>query len=143
MNSSVGQVAPAQTTARATQRTAGTAARVAQTAAQVAQIAARTVEDHATVDADVMEIDPPARPAKRVDYQSVLAQISKLDTKQFDGSVDPFEVDEWRSRLARNFRSTRCPGKYMKDIAVHFLEGDKHNWWLTLNKRTNGSIELL
>ena len=144
MNSSVGQVTPAQATAQATQRaaqTAGTAAGVAQAAARVARTAARTVEDRATVEADVMEIDPPARPDRRVDYLSLLAHISKLGTKQFAGSTDPIESDEWRSRLARNFSSTCCPEEYKMDIAVHFLEGDAHNWWLALDKRTNGSIE--
>ena len=43
--------------------------------------------------------------------------------------------------MVRNFSSTRCPEDYKKDIAVHFLEGDTHNWWLALDKRTNGSIE--
>ena len=43
--------------------------------------------------------------------------------------------------MVRNFRSTRCPEDYQKDIAVHFLEGDAHNWWLALDKRTNGTIE--
>ncbi|KAF2551407.1 hypothetical protein F2Q68_00034012 [Brassica cretica] len=57
VNSSVGQVTPAQTTARATQRTAGTAARVAQTATQVAQTSARTVEDRAMVDAEKRKRD--------------------------------------------------------------------------------------
>ncbi|XP_048629418.1 uncharacterized protein LOC125601076 [Brassica napus] len=88
-----------------------------------------------------MEIDPPVRPVRRVDYLSLLAHISKLGTKQFAGSSDPIEADEWRSRLARNFSSTRCPEEYKKDIAVHFLEGDAHNWWLALDKRTNGTIE--
>ncbi|XP_033139496.1 uncharacterized protein LOC117131493 [Brassica rapa] len=144
VNSSVGQVTPAQATAQATQRaaqTTGTAAGLARAAAQVARTAARTVEDRATVEADVMEIDPPVRPVRRVDYLSLLAHISKLGTKQFAGSSDPIEADEWRSRLARNFSSTRCPEEYKKDIAVHFLEGDAHNWWLALDKRTNGTIE--
>ena len=88
-----------------------------------------------------MEIDPPARPARRIDYLSLFAHISKLGTKRFAGSVDPIEADEWKSRLARNFSSTCCPEEYNKDIAVHFLEGDVHNWWLALDKRTNGSIE--
>ena len=106
VNSSVGQVTPAQATAQATQRaaqTTGTAAGLARAAAQVARTAARTVEDRATVEADVMEIDPPVRPVRRVDYLSLLAHISKLGTKQFAGSSDPIEADEWRSRLARNF----------------------------------------
>ena len=45
--------------------------------------------------------------------------------------------------MARNFSSTRCPEEYKKDIVVHFLEGDTHNWWLALDKRTNGTIERL
>ncbi|KAF3516563.1 hypothetical protein DY000_02059275 [Brassica cretica] len=75
-----GQVAPAQTTARATQRTAGTAARVAQTAAQVAQIAARTVEDHATVDADQRQVREQVRSAEQ-DYDS-------FSVKPFNGNYD-------------------------------------------------------
>ncbi|XP_033139417.1 uncharacterized protein LOC117131108 [Brassica rapa] len=63
-----------------------------------------------------MEIDPPARPVRRVYYLSLLAHISKLGTKQF--------AEEYR-----------------KDIAVHFLEGDAHNWLFALDKRTNGTIE--
>ena len=126
MNSSVGQVTPAQTTAQAARRTvqtAGTAAQVAQTAAQVARTAARIVEDRATVDAEVMEIDPPARPARRVDYLSLLAHISKLGTKQFAGTTDPIDADEWRSRLTRNFSLTRCPEEYKKDrLESQFLD---------------------
>ncbi|XP_048628073.1 uncharacterized protein LOC106447792 [Brassica napus] len=88
-----------------------------------------------------MEIDPPAHPVRRVYYLSLLAHISKLGTKQFAGSSYPIEADEWRSRLARNFSSTRCAEEYRKDIAVHILEGDAHNWWFALDKRTNGTIE--
>ena len=118
---------PAKATVQATQRaarTAGTAAGVARAAAQVARTAARTVEDRATVEAEVMEITPAACPVRRVDYLSLLAHISK----QFAGSSDPIEADEWRSSLAQNFSSTRCPEEYKKDIALHFLEGDAHNW---------------
>ncbi|KAF8050509.1 hypothetical protein N665_1950s0001 [Sinapis alba] len=64
-----------------------------------------------------------------------------MGTKHFAGSVDPLDADEWRSSLVRNFNSTLCPEDYQKDIAVHFLEGDSHNWWLALDKRTNGTIE--
>ncbi|XP_013614236.1 PREDICTED: uncharacterized protein LOC106320423 [Brassica oleracea var. oleracea] len=35
----------------------------------------------------------------------------------------------------------RTPKKYKKDIVVHFLEEDAHNWWLALDKRTNGAVE--
>ena len=91
--------------------------------------------------AEVVEIDPPDRVADKVDYLRILERVSMLGTKHFAGSVDPIEADEWRSRLVRNFCSTRCPDEYKKDIVVHFLEGDAHNWWLALDKRTNGTIE--
>ena len=117
VNSSVGQANPP---ARVATRTAGTRVR-------------RT--------ADVVEIEPPVRRAHKVDYLKVLEHISKLGTKHFAGSVDPIEAVEWRSRLVRNFSSTRCPEEYKRDIAVHFLEGDAHNWWLALDKRTNGTID--
>ena len=116
MNSSVGQATPVATTAPNTNGPV-----------------VETVE--------VIEIDPPERTGKKVDYLSLLQHISRLGTKHFSGSTDPIEADEWRSRLVRNFSSTRCPEDYKRDIAVHFLEGDAHNWWLAVNKRTNGSLQ--
>ncbi|XP_048627230.1 uncharacterized protein LOC106423420 [Brassica napus] len=99
-----------------------------------AQAAGRGAQQQLEEVAEVIEIDPPARTAKRMDYLKLLEHISKLGTKHFAGSVDPLEADEWRSRLVRNFSSTRCPDDYKKDIAVHFWEGDAHNWWLALDK---------
>jgi len=29
---------------------------------------------------------------------------------------------------------------YRKDIAIHFLEGDAHNWWLTVEKQKGDQI---
>ena len=55
--------------------------------------------------AEVIEIDPPVRPVRGMDYLKVLEHISKLGTKHFAGSVDPMEADEWRTRLVRNFKS--------------------------------------
>ena len=77
--------------------------------------------------AEVVEIDPPARAVRRVDYLSLLKHISRLGTKYFAGSTDPIIAHEWRSRLVQNFSSIRCPEDYECDIAVHFLEGDTHN----------------
>ncbi|KAF8050763.1 hypothetical protein N665_1887s0001 [Sinapis alba] len=76
-----------------------------------------------------------------MDYLKLLEHIAMIGTTHFAGSVNPLEADEWRRRLVRNFNTTRCPEDYQKDIAVHFLEGDAHNWWLALDKRTNGTIE--
>ena len=106
-----------------------------------AQAAGRAAQNQVEEVAELIEIDPPARTAKRMDYLNLLYHISKLGTKHFAGSVDPLEADEWRSRLVCNFSSTRCPEDYKKDIAVHFLEDHAHNWWLALDKRTNGTIE--
>lgn len=92
--------------------------------------------------AEVVELDPePVLAVKKVDYLSVLQHITRMGTKHFQGSTDPIEADEWRSRLIRNFKSSRCPDDYKKDIAVHFLEGDAHNWWMAVDKRTAGTIE--
>lgn len=66
-----------------------------------------------------------------MDYLNVLEHVIRLETKHFQGSSDLIEVDEW-SRLVRSFNSTRCPDDYRKDIAVHFLEGDAHNWWFAV-----------
>ena len=140
VNSSVGQVTPAQTAvqaARATAQAAQTTARVAQTAARAAGTAARTVEGRATAEAEVMEIDPPVRTARKEDYLSVLAHISKLGTKQVAGSVDPIEADEWRSRLTRNFTqlavqmSTRKTLQFTSWKGTHTTGG-----WLWINAPT-------
>lgn len=109
--------------------------------AAAAPVAGGAAPVHGEQEAEVIEIDPPARATRKVDYLKVLEHITRMGTKHFAGSVDPLEADEWRSRLARNFSSSRCPEDYQKDIAVHFLEGDAHNWWLALDKRTNGTIE--
>ena len=92
--------------------------------------------------AEVVELDPePVRAVRKVDYLSVLEHIGRMGTKNFKGSTDLIEADKWRSRLIRNFKSSRCPDDYKKDIAVDFLEGDAHNWWIAVEKRTEGSIE--
>lgn len=72
-----------------------------------AQAAGRAAQNQVEEVAEVIEIDPPARTTKRMDYLKPLEHISKLGTKHFSGSVDPLEADEWRSRLVRNFSSTR------------------------------------
>ena len=92
--------------------------------------------------AEVVKLDPePVQAVKKVVYLSVLQYISRMGTKHFKGSTDPIEAGEGRNRLIWNFKSSRCPDDYKKDIAVHFLEGDVHNWWITVDKRTGGSID--
>ncbi|KAF8046786.1 hypothetical protein N665_3422s0001 [Sinapis alba] len=53
-----------------------------------------------------------------MDYLKLREHIAKMGPKHFAGSLDPLEADEWKISL-----------------------GDAHNWWLALDKRTNGSIE--
>ena len=72
------------------------------------RVAPRAAGERLRTVAEVVELDPPDRVVRKVDYLKVLEHISKLGTKHFAGSVDPIEADEWRSRLVRNFSSTRC-----------------------------------
>ncbi|KAG7593905.1 hypothetical protein ISN45_Aa01g026930 [Arabidopsis thaliana x Arabidopsis arenosa] len=96
----------------------------------------------ADVDVEIVEVNLPTNSSrKRGDYLSLLQHVSKLGTSHFTGSSDPIVADEWRTRLKRNFNSTRCPEDYRKDIAIHFLEGDAHNWWLTVEKRKGDQIQ--
>ncbi|KAG7594099.1 Zinc finger CCHC-type [Arabidopsis thaliana x Arabidopsis arenosa] len=98
----------------------------------VVQVKENKTDADADVDVEIVEVNLPTNSSKkRGDYLSLLAHVSKLGTKHFTGSSDPIMADEWRTRLKRNFNSTRCPEDYRKDIAIHFLEGDAHNWWLT------------
>ncbi|KAG7599389.1 Zinc finger CCHC-type [Arabidopsis suecica] len=91
-------------------------------------------------DSEVVDVNPHSFSSRKGgDYLSLLEHVSRLGTRHFTGSSDPIMADEWRSRLKRNFSSTRCPEDYRRDIAVHFLEGDAHNWWLTVEKRKDSS----
>jgi len=31
--------------------------------------------------------------------------------------------------LEKNFRTTRCPEEFKKDLAVHYLRGEADHWW--------------
>ncbi|KAG7533312.1 Zinc finger CCHC-type [Arabidopsis thaliana x Arabidopsis arenosa] len=108
----------------------------------VVQVKENKTDADADVDVEIVEVNLPTNSSKkRGDYLSLLAHVSKLGTKHFTGSSDPIVADEWRTRLKRNFNSTRCPEDYRKDIAIHFLEGDAHNWWLTVEKRKGDQIQ--
>ncbi|KAG7588696.1 Zinc finger CCHC-type [Arabidopsis suecica] len=108
----------------------------------VVQVKENKTDADADVDVEIVEVNLPTNSSrKRGDYLSLLAHVSKLGTKHFTGSSDPIVADEWRTRLKRNFNSTRCPEDYWKDIAIHFLEGDAHNWWLTVEKRKGDQIQ--
>ncbi|KAG7548022.1 Reverse transcriptase domain [Arabidopsis suecica] len=108
----------------------------------VVQVKENKTDVDADVDVETVEVNLPTNSSrKRGDYLSLLAHVSKLGTKHFTGSSDPIVADEWRTRLKRNFNSTRCPEDYRKDIAIHFLEGDAHNWWLTVEKRKGDQIQ--
>ncbi|KAG7567925.1 Zinc finger CCHC-type superfamily [Arabidopsis thaliana x Arabidopsis arenosa] len=108
----------------------------------VVQVKENKTDADADVDVEIVEVNLPTNSSKkRGDYLSLLAHVSKLGTKHFTGSSDPIVADEWRTRLKRNFNCTRCPEDYRKDIAIHFLEGDAHNWWLTVEKRKGDQIQ--
>ncbi|KAG7564179.1 Reverse transcriptase domain [Arabidopsis suecica] len=92
-------------------------------------------------DSEVVDVNSHSFSSRKSrDYLSLLEHVSRLGTRHFTGSSDPIVVDEWRSCLKRNFSSTRFLEDYRKDIAVHFLEGDAHNWWLTVEKRKGDQI---
>lgn len=117
-------------------------AQVAVLTQTLAQSPVMQVEEKQTrADMDLIEISLRSSSArKRGDYLSLLEHVSKLRTRHFTGSLDPIVADEYKSRLDRNFNSTRCPEDYQKDITVHFLKGDAHNWWLTVEKRKSDQI---
>ncbi|KAG7594056.1 Zinc finger CCHC-type superfamily [Arabidopsis thaliana x Arabidopsis arenosa] len=93
-------------------------------------------------DSEVVDVNPHSFSSRKSgDYLSLLEHVSRLGTRHFTGSSDPIVADEWRSRLKRNFSSTRCPEDYRRDIVVHFLEGDAHNWWLTVEKQKGDQIQ--
>ena len=90
----------------------------------------------------MIDLEPTVSSArKRGDYLNLLEHVSRLGTRHFTGTADLIAADEWKSRLLRNFNSTRCPEHYRKDIAIHFLEGDAHNWWLTVEKWKGDEID--
>jgi len=111
------------------------------TKAVVADPVVQRVDNQNDDDSEVVEVNlQPNHGRKRGDYLSLLEHVSRLGTRHFMGSTDPIVADEWRSRLKRNFKSTRCPEDSQRDIAVHFLEGDAYNWWLTVKKRRGDEV---
>ncbi|OAO89088.1 hypothetical protein AXX17_ATUG04660 [Arabidopsis thaliana] len=102
----------------------------------------QAIENPRDGDSGVVEVIPPSHSSrKKGDYLNLLEHVSKLGTRHFYGSSDSIVVDEWRSRLNRNFNSSRCPEDYRKYTAIHFLEGEAHNWWLTVEKRKGDQIQ--
>ena len=61
--------------------------------------------------------------------------MQRIGTECFSGGTSPEEADSWRSRVERNFGSSRCPTEYRVDLEVHFLEGDAHLWWRSVTAR--------
>jgi len=111
------------------------------TKAVVADPVVQRVDNQKDDDSEVVEVNlQPNHGRKRGDYLSLLEHVSRLGTRHFMGTTDPIVADEWRSRLKRNFKSTRCPEDSQRDIAVHFLEGDAYNWWLTIEKHRGDEV---
>jgi len=72
----------------------------------------------------------------------MMEQLQRIGTRYFSGGTSPEEADSWRSRVERNFGSSRCPVEYRVDLAMHFLEGDAHLWWgsvITMRRQTEMS----
>ena len=68
-------------------------------------------------------------------YLRMMEQLQRIGTWYFSSGTSPEEADSWRSRVQRNFGSSRCPAEYRVDLAVHFLEGDAHLWWRSVTAR--------
>lgn len=84
----------------------------------------------------VAEVQQRAAVAEEVlSYLRMMEQLQRIDTGYFSGGTSPEEADSWRSRVGRNFGSSRCPAEYRVDLAVHFLEGDAHLWWRSVTAR--------
>ncbi|KAL1198832.1 hypothetical protein V5N11_008452 [Cardamine amara subsp. amara] len=73
-------------------------------------------------------------------YLRVMEHMQRLGTKFFSGGARPIESDGWRSQLERNFQSIRCHVEFRVDLAVHYLEGDAHDWWQGVVARRAGVV---
>ena len=84
----------------------------------------------------VAEVQQRAAVAEEVpSYLRMMEQLQRIGIGYFSGGTSPEEADSWRSRVERNFGSSRCPVEYRVDLAVHFLEGDAHLWWKSVTTR--------
>jgi len=84
----------------------------------------------------VAEVQQRAAVAEEVpSYLRMMEQLQRIGTGYFSGGTSPEEADSWRSRVERNFGSSRCPAEYRVDLTVHFLEGDAHLWWRSVTAR--------
>jgi len=84
----------------------------------------------------VAEVQQRAAVAEEVpSYLRMMEQLQRIGTGYFSGGTSPEEADSWRSRVERNFGSSKCSVEYLVDLAVHFLEGDAHLWWRSVTAK--------
>lgn len=61
--------------------------------------------------------------------------MKNLGTIRFEGGADTYKADAWMEHVEKNFKATRCPKEFQKDVAVYYLEGDALSWWKSLNRK--------
>ena len=72
----------------------------------------------------VAEVQKRAVVAEEVpSYLRMMEQLQWISTGYFTGGTSSEDADSWRSRVERNFSSSRCPVEYRVDLTVHFVEG--------------------
>ncbi|XP_013688143.2 uncharacterized protein LOC106391942 [Brassica napus] len=64
------------------------------------------------------------------DFLKIVMLMKNLGTAHYRGGTDPFEANSWLHNLEGNFRATRCPDEFKKDVAVYYWEKDAMSWWL-------------
>jgi len=66
----------------------------------------------------VAEVQQRAAIAEEIpSYLRMMEQMQRIGTGYFSGGTSPEEADSWRSRVERNFGSSRCPVEYRVDLA--------------------------
>lgn len=71
-----------------------------------------------------------------------MRHMRDMQMEIFGGKVNTIATNKWRMKLERNFNSFRCPFKYHKDLAVHYLKDDALVWWERVVEGVWGDMSL-
>lgn len=62
------------------------------------------------------------------DFLKYVMMMKNLGTIRFEGDTNTYKADAWLEHVEKNFKATRCPEEYRKDVGVYYLEGDALSW---------------
>lgn len=83
-------------------------------------------------DQDIAPGPPPVMTPneRQLVYWERLQVMGDMDMTTFHkAGSKPSDADDWLFLLYRNFKMSRCPKEYRRDLAVNYRKGNAQTWW--------------